>query len=439
MSGGDQPLVSVLMPYYNGSGFMYEAIESVLNQTYKNIEIIVIDDASPRKKESEYIEDLSAKLGFKLIKHSVNKGICLSLVDGFKAADGEFIAELSQDDLYKPEKIERQLRELFEKDLDAVYAAGDILYYDSGKMVRPSTSETKSIINSGNAIERLRLQNLNCISIQGLLAKRSVFEEDIVPIWGEFMLDDWPVNIRLFEKYRVGFLEGPLWTSKVHSANTSFDIWKWFGPQIEVVSRMTKEHLKAEAIGRRIISMARRLSKQKADTCEIVYSVLAGLMLIDSQNERKRVCKILAGIISKDKKTIIDEKLKLIGNAMEFRSCSVPKVTGSNTMWDNFGRNIDKAVRSGGMERLGRIADEFCSLTNGLLQKDEYRMMTVRLSLAALMFADKADSQERAIRLLGTQRAEVKREFVEQKCRLIRSMRNLSLRHVIKNWFRAKT
>ena len=180
MSGSDLPLVSVLMPYYNGREFISDAVESVLNQTYGNIEIIIVDDASPREADSEYMEKFSADKGIRLIKHTVNKGIGESLADAYAASAGEYVAELSQDDLYKPEKIERQLKELVDKNLDAVYAAGDIVYRNSGRRAKRNTVKTMSIIESGNAPERLRLQNLDCLSLQGLLAKRSVFEDDIV-------------------------------------------------------------------------------------------------------------------------------------------------------------------------------------------------------------------------------------------------------------------
>ncbi len=82
------------MPYYNGRKFMREAVCSVAEQTYRNIEIVVVNDASPDKEDCSYIERLSKELGFKLIAHETNRGICQAMISGVNAAKGEYIAEL---------------------------------------------------------------------------------------------------------------------------------------------------------------------------------------------------------------------------------------------------------------------------------------------------------------------------------------------------------
>ncbi|UCF16533.1 MAG: glycosyltransferase family 2 protein, partial [Phycisphaerales bacterium] len=312
MTGNERPLVSVIIPYYNGRRFVREALESILSQTHDNIEIVVVDDASPDKGDSDYVEKLADEFGFKLIRHSTNKGIGHTLADAVEASSGDFIAELSQDDLYKPQKIERQLDELMNNDLDAVYAAGDVLYQDGGQYRDRNTAKTKEIIESGTAVERLRIQNLPCISMQGLLAKRSVFEKDVIGIWREYLLDDWPVNIRLFERYRVGFIEDPLWTSRTHGQNTSVNICKWLGPQIEVVARMAPDHLKAEAVGNRISSMARRLLKQQANSDQIIRLAFAGLMLTESRQQYTKAKRVLDKIPSRKRKAIAASKAEFL-------------------------------------------------------------------------------------------------------------------------------
>ncbi|WP_026451803.1 glycosyltransferase family 2 protein [Aequorivita capsosiphonis] len=103
------PLISVLMPVYNSSKFISEAIESVLLQTYTNWELIIVDDAST-DRSSEIIETLSAshpRIIF--IKLVANKGPGFCRNKATEIAKGDYIAFLDSDDLWSPNKLEVQL------------------------------------------------------------------------------------------------------------------------------------------------------------------------------------------------------------------------------------------------------------------------------------------------------------------------------------------
>jgi len=101
------------MPVYNGERYLTEAVESILNQTYKNFEFLIIDDGST--DDTPQILEKYAKLDLrvKLIKHSKNKGLVYSLNEGLRKAEGEFIARMDADDISLPERFERQI-EIFE-------------------------------------------------------------------------------------------------------------------------------------------------------------------------------------------------------------------------------------------------------------------------------------------------------------------------------------
>ena len=103
--------VSVIIPAYNAEKFIGEAIESVLNQTYKNIEIIVVDDGS--KDNTYHIVKQNFGNQVKLIRKK-NGGVSSARNMGVKNAEGEFIAYLDADDYWLPQKLEIQLR-CFEK------------------------------------------------------------------------------------------------------------------------------------------------------------------------------------------------------------------------------------------------------------------------------------------------------------------------------------
>ena len=102
-------LVSICIPTYNGAPFLQEALDSVSQQTYKNIEVIISDDAS-NDKTLEIIQDFKAKASFPVsIYHHEPKGIGANWNNCIRKANGKFIKFLFQDDVLLPSYIEEQL------------------------------------------------------------------------------------------------------------------------------------------------------------------------------------------------------------------------------------------------------------------------------------------------------------------------------------------
>lgn len=108
----ETPLVSVIIPVYNYGRYLAEAIESVLNQTYQHLEIIVVDDGST--DQSSEVATSFADRGVRYC-HQVHAGIGPARNKGVELARGEFLAFLDADDRWPLWKIERQLR-TFEND-----------------------------------------------------------------------------------------------------------------------------------------------------------------------------------------------------------------------------------------------------------------------------------------------------------------------------------
>lgn len=104
-----EELVSVIIPTYNRIDTLERAIESVKNQTYKNIEILVIDDNANNKEIREKIKNLVSKFNdVQLILNKENLGGALTRNEGIKNAKGKYIAFLDDDDEFYPQKIEKQ-------------------------------------------------------------------------------------------------------------------------------------------------------------------------------------------------------------------------------------------------------------------------------------------------------------------------------------------
>ncbi len=113
------PLVSIVIPVYNGSNYLKEAIDSALAQTYSNIEIIVVNDGSIDAGKTEEIA-LSYGDRIRYFKKE-NGGVATALNLGIETMRGEYFSWLSHDDIYMPEKIEKQLELLSKIDDDGIY------------------------------------------------------------------------------------------------------------------------------------------------------------------------------------------------------------------------------------------------------------------------------------------------------------------------------
>lgn len=102
-------LVSIITPLYNSEAFITETITSVLNQTYTNWELLLIDDCSTDNTRAIAKKFISENSNIKLLKNKTNQGAAISRNKGIMAAKGHYIAFLDADDLWKPEKLEKQI------------------------------------------------------------------------------------------------------------------------------------------------------------------------------------------------------------------------------------------------------------------------------------------------------------------------------------------
>lgn len=130
------PLVSVLMPCYNAEKFLHEAIDSIVNQSYKNIEILLIDDGSS-DQTAQIIKDYAERdKRICFISNNVNLGLIRTLNLGIEKASGEFIARMDADDISELSRVEK-IVEVFNRnpELDVV-SAGYYYLSDDGKKKR---------------------------------------------------------------------------------------------------------------------------------------------------------------------------------------------------------------------------------------------------------------------------------------------------------------
>lgn len=117
--------VSVVIPMYNSAKYITPTIESALNQTYKNIEVLVVDDCS-KDNSIEVVNSIAqSDSRLRCVQQEKNQGAAVARNRGIKEAKGQYIAFLDSDDLWSKDKIEKQVLLMQQKNAAFVYCAYD--------------------------------------------------------------------------------------------------------------------------------------------------------------------------------------------------------------------------------------------------------------------------------------------------------------------------
>ncbi len=207
-------LVSVIIPVFNRQDYVAETIESVINQTYNNIEIVIINDGSTDNSE-EIIRSFAAHYPKKInLINQQNQGQVKARNNGLKVARGEFIAFLDSDDVWLPEKIEKQIH-LFENEVGLVYSG--VQYIDAlGKVIGGELCD-QSI--RGSVYEKLLVKNRmtggTVVVKNEALKKVGLFDETLKAA------ENWDLWIRIAKFYELDFVDETLLKYRKHSDNMS--------------------------------------------------------------------------------------------------------------------------------------------------------------------------------------------------------------------------
>ncbi|KWW22532.1 MULTISPECIES: glycosyltransferase [Peribacillus] len=198
--------VSIIVPFYN-CPYIEKALESLINQTYKNIEIIVVDDGSTLY--SEKIEPFLDKILF--IKKE-NGGTASALNTGIEHATGDYICWLSSDDIFYPEKTEIQLRLMERENAQFSYTS----YYcidENGEIITPVIG-----INPPTRLEFIKAMiKGNIINGCSVMIQKKVFEQ--IGVFDEALLytHDYDLWLRIMQNYKFHFVPKPLLQYRIHT------------------------------------------------------------------------------------------------------------------------------------------------------------------------------------------------------------------------------
>jgi glycosyltransferase involved in cell wall biosynthesis len=231
-SGGDSsrstPPVSVVIPAYNAARFVGAAVQSTLAQTVTALEVIVVDDGST----DGTVECLAPFAGQVTVESIPNGGVSHARNRGAALARGEWLAFLDADDLWRPDKIERQL---------ARAGAGVGLIYSDRTNIgdRGDVPELQSRVTpmyEGDVFARLLLEG-NFVTSSSVMMPRALFER--LGGFDETLTasEDWDLWLRVAATSRVALVREPLVAYRFHSASLSHDYHSMWQQRRRVVER----------------------------------------------------------------------------------------------------------------------------------------------------------------------------------------------------------
>ena len=204
----DHPLVSVVIPTYRRNRELVRAVESAENQSYGNVEIIVVNDAP----DHEILEKISEKSRFTVVHHRENKGGAAARNTGLEKAQGEYIAFLDDDDFFHREKIEKQVRKMEEAEEDCSCCFTWHYFYSSRKELSEDEKEVVAEDTEDMLYRLLRGFSIRIGGCSSLLVKKKALEE-INGFDERFPRhQDWELLVRLLENGSIEVVDEPLFS-----------------------------------------------------------------------------------------------------------------------------------------------------------------------------------------------------------------------------------
>tara|TARA_X000000950_G_C13917572_1_gene661778 strand:+ start:5965 stop:6870 length:906 start_codon:yes stop_codon:yes gene_type:complete len=207
------PLVSIVIPVYNGSDFLFEAIESALHQTYENIEVLVINDGSNDNNETEKIcKSFGEKVRY---FYKENEGVAGALNLGIKKSKGKYFSWLSHDDLYKAHKIESQIA-VIKKNPNVKIVCSDFeILNQETKCTEPRKNKQVGAFKNGRDILDKWLDFCTFLIEIDCFKKVGLFDEKLKTI------QDFEMQMRLISSFLIFPVNEILTTRREHPSQDS--------------------------------------------------------------------------------------------------------------------------------------------------------------------------------------------------------------------------
>ncbi|MBZ8182199.1 glycosyltransferase [Oscillatoria salina] len=223
------PIISVIVPAFNAEKTIQETINSVINQTFSNFELIIINDGS-QDSTLEILESIKDPR-IKIFSYP-NAGAAVSRNRGFAKAVGEYIAFLDADDLWTPDKLEAQLSALQATPEAAVAYSWSDCIDETSKFLRPGGH----ISINGNAYAKLLMVDILENGSNPLIHRQAFIE---VGGFDESLQagQDWDLYLRLAAKYHFVTVPRSQILYRISANSMSADVWRLETASLQLISR----------------------------------------------------------------------------------------------------------------------------------------------------------------------------------------------------------
>lgn len=243
------PIISVIVPVFNGEKTIKETIESVLNQTFTDFELIVIDDGSQDRtlEVVHRIQDSRIK-----VFSYLNAGQSTSRNRGITIAKGEYISFIDADDLWTPDKLESQLKALQANPEAAVAYSWTNWIDESSQLLGKGSHNTEQ----GDVFAKLLLNDFVANGSNSLIRRQALtevggFDPSVTPA------EDWDLWLRLAVHYQFVAVPVPQVLYRISPNSASFNVWKMEASSLRVIEKayavapQSLQYLKRQSLGNR--------------------------------------------------------------------------------------------------------------------------------------------------------------------------------------------
>lgn len=216
MMGNAEPLVSVVMPVYNAVAHIDDAVESVLHQTYRTLELVIWDDGSDADAAAklERVERLDTRVR---VLRGEHRGLAPALNAGCRAADGKYIARLDADDAALPDRIAQQVQALEERPALGLVGGGAIFVDSQGKPFA-------EVLYPADGAKLLRALERSSQFVHSAVMLRTEAFRAVGGYRERFhRSEDYDLWLRLSERYAVANLDRPVVQWRIHVGQTTLE------------------------------------------------------------------------------------------------------------------------------------------------------------------------------------------------------------------------
>lgn len=222
----DEKYVSIILPTYNRAYSIRRSIESILRQTYSRWELLVIDDGSTDHTEEIVAEIAASDSRVLYRRQACNGGVAAARNEGIRQARYEYIAFQDSDDVWKEDKLERQMQVFADRpQVGMVYCAFEGEKQDGTRICFPDNSVGTENLQ-GNMYRLLLQRNVidapTAVIYKECLDRVGGFDETLT------CLEDWELFLRIAKEYEIGCVTEPLLVSNIHNSGVSSRVGGYF-------------------------------------------------------------------------------------------------------------------------------------------------------------------------------------------------------------------